>query len=80
MKYGVYSGLIGKRGNNTYLVNPLTGESLLQLPSDTSKVDTATLESVVYKQHGKYGVLDFTGNTIIEPKYEFIQVFVGKSN
>ena len=78
--YGVYSGLIGKRGNNTYLVNPLTGESLLQLPSDTSKVDTATLESVVYKQHGKYGVLDFTGNTIIEPKYESIQVFVGKSN
>ena len=78
--YGVYSGLIGKRGNNTYLVNPLTGESLLQLPSDTSKVDTATLESVVYKQHGKYGVLDFTGNTIIEPKYEFIQVFVGKRN
>ena len=52
----------------------------MQLPSDTSKVDTATLESVVYKQHGKYGVLDFTGNTIIEPKYESIQVFVGKSN
>ena len=78
--HGVYSGLIGKRGNTVYLVNPLTGESILQLPSDTTKVDSTTLESVIYKQHGKYGVLDFTGNTMIEPKYESIQVFVGKSN
>ena len=78
--HGVYSGLIGKRGNTVYLVNPLTGESILQLPSDTTKVDSTTLESVIYKQHGKYGVLDFTGNTIIEPKYESIQVFVGKRN
>ena len=77
--HGVYSALIGKRGNTMYLINPITGDSVLQLPSDTSKVDTATLESVVYKQHGKYGVLDFTGNTMIEPKYESIQVFVGKS-
>ena len=78
--HGVYSGLIGKRGNTLYLVNPLTGESVLQLPSNTSKVDGTTLESVIYKQHGKYGVLDFTGNTIIEPKYESIQVFVGKNS
>ena len=78
--HGIYSGLIGKRGQDAYLVNPLTGESILHLPLETSKVDTATLESVVYKQRGKYGVLDFTGNTIVEPKYESIQVFVGKSN
>lgn len=77
--HGVYSALIGKRGNTMYLINLVTGDSVLQLPSDTSKVDTATLESVVYKQHGKYGVLDFTGNTIIEPTYESIQVFVGRS-
>ena len=62
------------KGQRKYVINTNSGYGLFQLPNYDDDITSFYKDLFVYKSNGKYGLMDYEGNIIIEPKFDKVTI------
>lgn len=62
------------KGQRKYVINTNSGYGLFQLPNYDEDITSFYKDLFVYKSNGKYGLMDYEGNIIIEPKFDKVTI------
>ena len=62
------------KGQRKYVINTNSGYGLFQLPNYDDDITSFYKDLFVYKSNGKYGLIDYEGNIIIEPKFDKVTI------
>ena len=57
-----------------YVIDTNTGYKLFKLPHFDDDITSFYKDLFVYKSNGKYGLMDYEGNIIIEPKFDKVTI------
>ena len=57
-----------------YVIDTNTGYELFQLPNYDDDITSFYKDLYVYKSNGKYGLMDYEGRIIIEPKFDKVTI------
>ncbi|MFR2874093.1 MAG: WG repeat-containing protein [Veillonella atypica] len=62
------------KGQRKYVINTNSGYGLFQLPNYDDDITSFYKDLFVYKSNGKYGLMDYKGRIIIEPKFDKVTI------
>lgn len=57
-----------------YVIDTNSGYKLFKLPHYNDDITSFYKDLFVYKSNGKYGLMDYNGNIIIEPKFDKVTI------
>lgn len=60
--------------NTKYVIDTNSGYKLFKLPHFDDDITSFYKDLFVYKSYGKYGLMDYEGNIIIEPKFDKVTI------
>ena len=61
--------------NNKYALFDAGGKAITTFKYDELRLGSAKDQIIIFKQYGKYGLMDFTGNEFVKPKFTYISSF-----
>ena len=62
------------KGQRKYVIDTNTGYELFQLPNYDDDITSFYKDLYVYKSNGKYGLMDYEGHIVIEPKFDKVTI------
>ena len=62
------------KGQRKYVINTNTGYELFQLPNYDDDITSFYKDLYVYKSNGKYGLMDYEGHIVVEPKFDKVTI------
>ena len=62
------------KGQRKYVIDTNTGYELFQLPNYDDDITSFYNDLYVYKSDGKYGLMDYEGHIVIEPKFDKVTI------
>ena len=62
------------KGQRKYVINTNSGYGLFQLPNYDDDITSFYKDLFVYKSNGKYGLMDYEGHIVIEPKFDKVTI------
>ena len=62
------------KGQRKYVIDTNSGYGLFQLPNYDDDITSFYKDLYVYKSNGQYGLMDYEGNIIIEPKFDKVTI------
>ncbi len=71
----VFDNMVFAKKNNKYALLNASGKALTSYKYDEIKPGWAKDKVLIYKQYGKYGLIDYTGTEILKPKFTYISAF-----
>ncbi|MCF6242549.1 MAG: WG repeat-containing protein [Bacteroidales bacterium] len=71
----VFDNLVFAKKNNKYALHSVTGQALTTYKYDELRPGWAKDKVLIFKQYGKYGLMDYSGNEILKPKFTYISAF-----
>ena len=62
------------KGQRKYVIDTNTGYELFQLPNYDDDITSFYKDLYVYKSNGKYGLMDYEGHIVVEPKFDKVTI------
>ncbi len=62
------------KGQRKYVIDTNTGYELFQLPNYNDDITSFYKDLYVYKSNGKYGLMDYEGHIVVEPKFDKVTI------
>ena len=62
------------KGQRKYVIDTNSGYELFQLPNYDDDITSFYKDLYVYKSNGKYGLMDYEGHIVIEPKFDKVTI------
>ena len=62
------------KGQRKYVIDTNTGYELFQLPNYDDDITSFYKDLYVYKSNSKYGLMDYEGHIVIEPKFDKVTI------
>ena len=62
------------KGQRKYVIDTNTGYGLFQLPNYDDDITSFYKDLYVYKSNGKYGLMDYEGHLVVEPKFDKVTI------
>lgn len=62
------------KGQRKYVINTNSGYGLFQLPNYDDDITSFYKDLFVYKSNGKYGLMDYEGHIVVEPKFDKVTI------
>ena len=62
------------KGQRKYVIDTNTGYELFQLPNYDDAITSFYKDLYVYKSNSKYGLMDYEGHIVIEPKFDKVTI------
>ena len=62
------------KGLRKYVIDTNTGYELFQLPYYDDDITSFYKDLYVYKSNGKYGLMDYEGHIVVEPKFDKVTI------
>lgn len=62
------------KGQKKYVIDTNSGYELFQLPNYDDDITSFYNDLYVYKSNGKYGLMDYEGHIVIEPKFDKVTI------
>ena len=62
------------KGQRKYVIDTNTGYEVFQLPNYDDDITSFYKDLYVYKSDGKYGLMDYEGHIVVEPKFDKVTI------
>ena len=62
------------KGQRKYVIDTNTGYELFQLPNYDDDITSFYKDLYVYKSNGQYGLMDYEGHIVVEPKFDKVTI------
>ena len=62
------------KGQRKYVIDTNTGYELFQLPNYDDDIISFYKDLYVYKSNGQYGLMDYEGHIVVEPKFDKVTI------
>jgi putative lipoprotein len=62
------------KGQRKYVIDTNSGYELFQLPNYDDDITSFYNDLYVYKSDGKYGLMDYEGHIVVEPKFDKVTI------
>ena len=62
------------KGQRKYVIDTNTGYEVFQLPNYDDDITSFYKDLYVYKSNGKYGLMDYEGHIVVEPKFDKVTI------
>ena len=62
------------KGQRKYVIDTNTGYELFRLPNYDDDITSFYKDLYVYKSNGKYGLMDYEGHIVVEPKFDKVTI------
>ena len=72
--YVLNKGTTAIKGQRKYVIDTNTGYELFQLPNYDDDITSFYKDLYVYKSNGQYGLMDYEGHIVVEPKFDKVTI------
>ena len=62
------------KGQKKYVIDTNSGYEVFQLPDYDDDITSFYNDLYVYKSDGKYGLMDYEGHIVVEPKFDKVTI------